>query len=143
MLTKLGISIAGAAVTTAGSCIFLFFCHIFLFLQLGVMLFANCIIAVIFSLFFLSALMMVAGPLGKCGEIGDTLTCGCIRRRGESGGNGEKKKQSITAVVPISNGADDDAAAANARNWGGDENKGKKRGDKSDIDKRAQESWDI
>jgi predicted RND superfamily exporter protein len=48
MLTKLGVSIAGAAVTTAGSCIFLFFCHIFLFLQLGVMLFANCLIAVVF-----------------------------------------------------------------------------------------------
>jgi len=95
MLTKLGISIAGAAITTAGSCIFLFFCHIFLFLQLGVMLFANCLIAVVFSLFFLSALMMIAGPLGRCGEIGYTLTCGCCRKKESDGST------SITAVVPL------------------------------------------
>jgi len=103
MLTKLGISIAGAAITTAGSCIFLFFCHIFLFLQLGVMLFANCLIAVVFSLFFLSALMMVAGPLGRCGEIGYTLTCGCFRGGSGAGagaiaGTGGNNS---TSVVPI------------------------------------------
>lgn len=139
MLTKLGISIAGAAVTTAGSCIFLFFCHIFLFLQLGVMLFANCIIAVVFSLFFLSALMMVAGPLGKCGEIGDTLTCGCLRRRGESSGGveGEKKKKSNTAVVPVNN---NNAAGTELSTWG---QGGKNEEVNKNNDDDKQESWDI
>jgi len=98
MLTSLGISIAGAAVTTAGSCIFLWFCHIFLFVQLGVMLFANCLIAILFSLFFLSALLMIGGPLGKQGELLHTLTCKCCKKEEGAGAAG-------AAVAPAASSA--------------------------------------
>lgn len=133
MLTKLGISIAGAAVTTAGSCIFLFFCRIFLFLQLGVMLFANCLIAVVFSLFFLSALLMTAGPMGQAGEILYTLQCGCCRN--------EKNNIAKTAVVPTI-GTDFSSSTAEKRAddaWSGGENR---KDEKLDSDKE-QENWEI
>ena len=62
-LTHLGISIVGAAVTTGGACIFLFFTDIYLFYELGIMLFANTICAVLMSLVFLASLMMICGPV--------------------------------------------------------------------------------
>merc|ERR1712072_894249 len=62
-LTHLGISIIGGAVTTAGAAVFLFFCHMYLFIQLGTMMFMNTVLALFFSLIFLSTMLMVAGPL--------------------------------------------------------------------------------
>merc|ERR1711998_309027 len=62
-LTHLGISIIGGAVTTAGAAVFLFFCHMYLFIQLGTMMFMNTTLALYFSLFFMPALLMIAGPL--------------------------------------------------------------------------------
>ena len=40
--------------------------------------------------------MMIAGPMGKCGEIAYTLTCGCLKKDSSGRGPGN------TAVVPIS-----------------------------------------
>ena len=55
-------SILGAALTTASSSAFLFPCRIYLFVQLGIMLTSNTILAVFFALMFLVALLMLAGP---------------------------------------------------------------------------------
>merc|ERR1711871_590255 len=62
-LTHLGISIIGGAVTTAGAAVFLFFCHMYLFVQLGTMMFMNTTLALYFSLFFMPALLVIAGPM--------------------------------------------------------------------------------
>ena len=96
MLGHLGISIVGAGLTTAGSCIFLFFCHIFLFVQLGVMLFANALVALTYSLFFLSSTLMIMGPIGKCGDFFHIILCRCVKRKRES-------KNSAVQVVPRGN----------------------------------------
>ena len=42
---------------------------IYLFFQLGVMMFANTILAVVFSFFFLSSMLMACGPTGGCGNV--------------------------------------------------------------------------
>eukprot|EP00943_MAST-04B_sp_MAST-4B-sp1_P003931 g3931.t1 len=52
-LTHLGVSILGGAITTAGAAIFLFFCHLYFFIQLGTMMFMNTTLALYFSLFFM------------------------------------------------------------------------------------------
>merc|ERR1711871_39042 len=93
-ITHLGISIIGGAVTTAGSTVFLFFCHIWLFVQLGIMMFFNTLLALFFTFFFLSTLLMIAGPTGDCGDLYSILVCKCFRE-------GQKK-------VKPTNGDDDD-----------------------------------
>ena len=95
-LTRLGISIVGGGLTTAGSCIFLFFCHIFLFVQLGVMLFFNCLIALFFAQFFLSSALMVIGPLEDQGTILWCVTGGCFKCK-----CGNKNANAATLVTPI------------------------------------------
>ena len=51
------------------------------------------------SLFFLSALMMVAGPMDSCGDIGYTLTCGCFRKKSD-------RVAPNTSVMPMNNDLD-------------------------------------
>jgi len=53
---------------------FLWACEIYFFVQLGILLFANTLICCFFSLFFMTALLMVGGPLGRCGTI-NKKTC--------------------------------------------------------------------
>merc|ERR1711871_513687 len=62
-LTHLGVSILGGAITTAGAAIFLFFCHLYFFIQLGTMMFMNTTLALFYSLFFMPALLVIAGPM--------------------------------------------------------------------------------
>jgi len=73
-LTHLGVSILGGAITTAGAAIFLFFCHLYLFIQLGTMMFMNTTLALYFSLFFMPALLMIAGPLTHMFDIHYLIT---------------------------------------------------------------------
>ena len=97
MLTRLGISIVGGGLTTAGSCIFLFFCHIFLFVQLGVMLFFNCLIALFFAQFFLSSALMVMGPLEDQGTLRWCTPGGCCKGKCSC----QKKVNAATVVTPM------------------------------------------
>merc|ERR1711918_32234 len=64
---------------TAGSTVFLFFCHIWLFVQLGIMMFFNTLLALFFTFFFLSTLLMIAGPTGDCGDLYSIIVCKCFR----------------------------------------------------------------
>jgi len=68
-LTMRGMAVIGGAMTTAGSTAFLFPCWNYLFYQLGVMLFLNTIIALMFTFFLLCPLLMIGGPTGGCCEI--------------------------------------------------------------------------
>ena len=83
-------------------------------------------IAIVFlnccSLFFLSALMMVAGPMDSCGDIGYTLTCGCFRKKSD-------RVAPNTSVIPMNN--DIDARADNA--WS----------DGAEAKDEKQENWEI
>merc|ERR1712054_449233 len=100
-LTHMGISILGAFVTTVGSTIFLFPTWIYLFFQLGLMMFANTILAVLFSFFFLSGMLMACGPTGGCGNIVNILSCKALRDMGrkeallEAQENGEEVEEEI------------------------------------------------
>ena len=85
-LTALGVSILGAAMTTASSSAFLFPCRIYLFIQLGVMLVSNTILAVFFALVFLVAMLMIAGPVRvspqhhrQWCDIISVVLCDCFR----------------------------------------------------------------
>jgi len=82
-LTHMGISILGAFVTTVGSTVFLFPTWIYLFFQLGLMMFANTILAVVFSFFFLSGMLMAFGPTGGCGNVVNILSCKALRDIGK------------------------------------------------------------
>jgi len=82
-LSQLGTAILGGAVTTVGSVVFLWPCYISLFVQLGVMIFANMLIAVFMTFLFLAPLLMVAGPSGhgrSKGSIYSMLFCRPCRR---------------------------------------------------------------
>merc|ERR1711907_278241 len=68
-LTHLGISIIGGAITWAGAAIFLFFCHMYLFIQLGTMMFMNTLLALYFSVVFMVALLAIIGPLTHACDI--------------------------------------------------------------------------
>ena len=65
-LTTLGVSILGGAVTTGGAAVFLLFCKIYLFVQLGVMMLMNTLTAFAYTLFGLCALLVIAGPVKSC-----------------------------------------------------------------------------
>ena len=58
----LGVSILGGAITTGGSAIFLLFCKIYFFLQLGTMMLLNTLLALCFSIGWLCAILMIIGP---------------------------------------------------------------------------------
>ena len=68
-LAHLGVSIIGGAATTAGAAIFLFFCHMYLFIQLGTMMFMNTLLALYFSIVFMVALLAIVGPLTHACDI--------------------------------------------------------------------------
>lgn len=78
-LLNLGSSIFGGALTTAGATVFLFPTWIYLFHQLGVMLFLNTLIALFFTFFFLTPLLDAIGPVGHGLQSGD-IFCFCRRR---------------------------------------------------------------
>lgn len=69
-LVHIGPSILGGSLTTAGATVFLFPTWIFLFQQLGVMLFTNTLIAVSLTFYFLSPLLISSGPVGVCMDVG-------------------------------------------------------------------------
>ena len=94
-LTHIGVSILGAFVTTAGSTLFLFPTWIYLFYQLGVMMFANTVLAVLFSFFFLSTILMTCGPTHGCGQITSILSCKCIRTIGQTDGNANGDEEDL------------------------------------------------
>merc|ERR1711871_220971 len=132
-LTHLGVSIIGGAGTTAGAAIFLFFCHMYLFIQLGTMMFMNTLLALFFSLIFLSSMLMVAGPLS---HMCDVYAClGAIKNKL----CGVKKKNNKVGIAmeekPIK------MEANNLEQNGVEENQEKGRNTKrnSNID----DAWDV
>jgi hypothetical protein len=65
-LTSLGVSILGGAITTGGASVFLLFCKIYLFVQLGAMMLMNTLTAFMYTLFGLCAFLVIAGPINRC-----------------------------------------------------------------------------
>jgi len=78
-ITHLGTAMLGGMLTTVGSVAFLFPCWIHLFYQLGMMIFANMLIAFCYTFLFLVPLLMIAGPTGNCGSIYYLLFCRACR----------------------------------------------------------------
>jgi hypothetical protein len=156
MLTRLGISIVGGAITTAGSCIFLFFCHIFLFVQLGVMLFFNCLIALFFAQLFLSAMLMVIGPLEDQGSPRWCITGGCCKgmlfvckkdKTDDAAWDGKKSSATaVTAVMPITADAQpviDGGLKGLAPNSPIDQTDAERKGMEESVANGSVQSWEI
>ncbi|XP_064627690.1 uncharacterized protein LOC135487627 isoform X2 [Lineus longissimus] len=76
-LRHVGISVISGAITTLGSSFFMLFAQINFFMQFGTFIFCTIGIALLFSLFFLPALLSVIGPSGNQGS----LMAWCRRRR--------------------------------------------------------------
>jgi len=68
-LVHMGSALLGGAITTAGATAFLFPTWIYLFHQMGVMLFVNVLIALFYTFFFLAPLLDICGPVGECGDL--------------------------------------------------------------------------
>jgi hypothetical protein len=85
-LTHTGVSVFSAAVTTIGSATFLVFCDIQIFVQMGLLIGCNTVLAIIFSLGIFASLMMGCGPTGNCG----TWKC-CFRSNLEN-----RRKEHLT-----------------------------------------------
>ena len=142
----------GGALTTAGSCIFLFFCHIFLFVQLGVMLFCNCLIALFFAQLFLSSILMVMGPLEDQGSPRWCLTFGCCKgmlgmcKRNQTAG-AEVSTPTTTAVVPITPEAqpviDDGFKALEPPPLSIDQTEEERKGMEDRVANASVQSWEI
>jgi len=105
-LTQLGAAVVGGAVTTIGSVAFLFPCYIYLFVQLGVMIFVNMLLASLFTFFFLAPLLMVAGPsqdfcsIYSCGRIVVTAVTTRVSGRVSKFPPVRKPPSEKAAVVP-------------------------------------------
>ena len=110
-LTALGVSILGAAMTTASSSAFLFPCRIYLFIQLGVMLVSNTILAVFFALVFLVAMLMIGGPVRvstrhhrQWCDVTSVLLCDCFRPENCKKGVKAAHKKTSLATATIKQG---------------------------------------
>ena len=90
-LTTIGVSIFGGALTTAGSSIFLLFCHIYLFHQLGVMMLTNTLVALAYTLFCLCPILVIAGP---------TQVCVCKRVLGRRARTTVESRESLGIEIP-------------------------------------------
>ena len=62
MLSSMGISVLAATLSTAGSCVALFFTVIVLFSRFGLLLCALMVIALLYANFFLAPMLLLCGP---------------------------------------------------------------------------------
>ena len=65
-ITSIGPSIISASITTAGSAIFLVFCQIYIFQQMGWLLIANTVLAIFVAMLTFTSILSVCGPRGRC-----------------------------------------------------------------------------
>jgi len=82
-LARLLSAIVGGAVTTMGAVAFLFPCWIYLFVQLGIMIFTNSLVALLYTVLFLVPLLMIIGPVGRCGNIYALSHCISCSKEGD------------------------------------------------------------
>ena len=78
-LTSVGISVLGGTVSTAGSCVCLFFCTINIFLQFGQLLCTLLVVTSIFTNLMLAPLLLLVGPTDEPSKI-DQAVLGWTRR---------------------------------------------------------------
>jgi len=106
---EIGAAILGGAATTAGSTAFLFPTWIYLFHQLGVMLCCNTLIALLYSFLFLAPLLLIAGPVGNCGNLFRPLECLLAKRstQQDSPSYGDRPPQTSMRGQVLAHGASD------------------------------------
>eukprot|EP00824_Muranothrix_gubernata_P021294 TRINITY_DN4515_c0_g1_i1.p1 TRINITY_DN4515_c0_g1~~TRINITY_DN4515_c0_g1_i1.p1 ORF type:complete len:1112 (+),score=193.04 TRINITY_DN4515_c0_g1_i1:42-3377(+) len=68
-LTEMGISVLGAGLTSIASTFFLFFTYLSFFQIFGQFLFAAIALSLLWSNFYLTAVLLIAGPRGKFGNL--------------------------------------------------------------------------
>ena len=104
-LTHLGVSILGGAITTGGSAIFLLFCKIYFFLQLGTMMLLNTLLALCFSIGWLCAILMIIGPETSLFYIYFYLKLPCLIYTWLK----ERLCRGKSAVIPIADTVEDES----------------------------------
>ena len=65
-ITSIGPSIISASITTTGSSIFLVFCQIYIFQQMGWLLIVNTVFAIGVAMLIFSSVLSLIGPRGRC-----------------------------------------------------------------------------
>ena len=78
-LTAIGISVLAGALSTAGSCVFLFFCTINFFLQFGQLLCTLLVVTIVYTNTFLAPLLLLIGPSDETSAL-DAACLRCVRR---------------------------------------------------------------
>ena len=71
MLSSMGISVLAATLSTAGSCVALFFTVIVLFSRFGLLLCALMVIALLYANFFLAPMLLLCGPSSTAARTND------------------------------------------------------------------------
>ena len=84
-ITNIGPSIISASITTTGSAIFLVFCQIYIFQQMGWLLIANTVLAIFVAMLTFTSILSVCGPRGRCCD----MYASCEKRKKK------KKKKNI------------------------------------------------
>merc|ERR1712100_660771 len=74
MLAKMALAVVNGAITTIGAAGLMCLTYITFFQKFGIVILATVFYSLIVSLFFFSALMVLIGPEGTCGDI--SLWCG-------------------------------------------------------------------
>ena len=68
-ITSIGPSIISASITTTGSSIFLVFCQIYIFQQMGWLLIVNTVFAIGVAMLTFPSILSLIGPRGRCCDI--------------------------------------------------------------------------
>ena len=94
-ITNIGPSIISASITTTGSAIFLVFCQIYIFQQMGWLLIANTVLAILVAMLTFTSILSVCGPRGRCCD----MYVSCEKRKKKQN-NIEMVRRIQSYVVP-------------------------------------------
>ena len=99
MLSSMGISVLAATLSTAGSCVALFFTVIVLFSRFGLLLCALMVIALLYANFFLAPMLLLCGPSSSAARTNDAAEA-----RDVDEPNGDRARGTELMPTPARNG---------------------------------------
>merc|ERR1711862_630091 len=90
-----------SAITTTGSAIFLVFCQIYIFQQMGWLLIANTVLAIFVAMLTFTSILSACGPRGRCCD----MYSSCDKRKKKKKNIEMAKRSQRYMVSPASPGA--------------------------------------
>ena len=95
---KMGLTIIGGAITTAGSGSMMFFCQMVFFFKMGLLVCMTIIFSVVYSLGFFMALCVLIGPEGDTGNTRVMLRRCCGSKKSDAPTEDDNKATTMTAI---------------------------------------------